>query len=608
MTALQLVELVTQGMYVLIFLAVAVQTLRSPTRARIDMALFFGATALIVVQQIAAGLGEARPELIDDLIGAAGMSLPYLLLRLVDDFSRVPVLLKRAAEAGLLLGIASFFAISGPLPGPVELALVGYFAGLFGYCAVAFVRVARRSVGLTRRRMEAVATGSFLLAAAVFVIGVVPVLIPPLAGVAGGVEQLLALGSGLAYFLGFAPPRVVRRAWQEPELRAFLRRASSLPRLPDTEAIVNALQEGAASTLGARAAIGLYDVGRNVLRFHDPHGVLSNEVGSNGVLAWRAFERQQAEYYPDPARANPALAAAYQRQDVASVIIAPISSGAKRLGALEVFTAYPPVFSEDDLELTQLFADQAAVILESRALIDEATRVRAHEDAARLKEDFLSAAAHDLKTPLTTLVAQAQFLERRARTNPDAPADLPGIQRIVREAKRLSALVMELLDASRLEQGQLLGDREPLDLVALAREVAGREAYRTHCVTVAAENPVVGTYDPQRIAQVLENLVENAVKYSPEATEVRIGVGQRDAQATLDVSDDGIGIPAEDLPRVFDRFYRAANVDDRRFAGMGLGLFICRGIVEQHGGRIWVESTVGAGSTFHVTLPIERRP
>ena len=125
---------------------------------------------------------------------------------------------------------------------------------------------------------------------------------------------------------------------------------------------------------------------------------------------------------------------------------------------------------------------------------------------------------------------------------------------------------------------------------------------------MAAENPVVGTYDPQRIAQVLENLVENAVKYSPEATEVRIGVGQRDAQATLDVSDDGIGIPAEDLPRVFDRFYRAANVDDRRFAGMGLGLFICRGIVEQHGGRIWVESTVGAGSTFHVTLPIERRP
>jgi signal transduction histidine kinase len=212
-----------------------------------------------------------------------------------------------------------------------------------------------------------------------------------------------------------------------------------------------------------------------------------------------------------------------------------------------------------------------------------------------------------LKTPLTTLVAQAQFLERRAETQPSAPADLSGIRRMVLEAKRLSTLVGELLDAARLEQGKLVGEREPVDLVALARDVVGRDGLQGRRVTVSAGEPVVGSYDVRRIAQVFENLVENAVKYSPEGTEVRIAVAQHDGHALIDVIDEGIGIPPDDVPHVFERFHRASNVDDRRFAGMGLGLFICNGIVEQHGGEIWVESRVGAGSTFHVSLPAEAR-
>jgi len=98
--------------------------------------------------------------------------------------------------------------------------------------------------------------------------------------------------------------------------------------------------------------------------------------------------------------------------------------------------------------------------------------------------------------------------------------------------------------------------------------------------------------------------IENAKKYSPERTPVKITVWQEDGEARVAVADSGIGIPAADLPRIFERFSRASNVDDRRFHGMGLGLFICRGIVEEHGGRIWVESEVGKGSTFHVALPI----
>jgi signal transduction histidine kinase len=606
-TALELISLASQAIYILLFLIVGAQALRRPQRASWDIALFFGVSALIVLELQFVALTGATGPLLTAIVGTLALALPYLLLRLVADFSYVPGILMRAAEAGLLLIATALFVADAPTPLPVVLALVAYFVVLAAYCAIAFIRAARVSSGVTRRRMEAVAAGTVFLGADVLTAGFQALLAPAELPIAFAIGQLLGLLSAVAYFIGFAPPRILRRAWQEPELRAFLRSAASLPRLPDTTAIVRALQDGAAATIGARAAIGLYDATLHVLRFQDPHSVLPDEVGPSRFLVWRVFDAQRAEYFPDAARANPELASAYRERGVASLLIAPISAGGQRLGALEVYTDRPLVFSEDDLSLTQLFADQAAVILESRALIDEAARVRAHEEAARLKEDFISAAAHDLKTPLTTLVAQAQFLERRAEAEPSAPADVSGIKRIVREARRLSALVMELLDASRLEQGRLVGEREPIDLVELAREVAGRDAYRSHRVSVAADAPVVGSYDPRRIGQVIENLVENAVKYSPEASQVRVGVAQQNGEATIDVSDEGIGIPPQDVPLVFDRFHRAGNVDDRRYAGMGLGLYICRGIVEQHGGRIWVDSTVGAGSTFHVALPVGGR-
>ena len=606
MTALELISLLTQTIFVLIFVLVVWGFVRRPSRTNVDIALFFGAIAIAIVEtRVATTLRLPQVEIVSDIVAILIIAMPYLLLRLVDDFSDVPALVNRLAEAGLLLSAAAFLATEGTVPPPILLAVVLYFVALSAYCAVEFIRAARRSTGVTRRRLEAAAAGTLLLGAAILVAGLVPSLPPPLAGLPTGFTQALALASAIAYFVGFAPPQILRRAWQEPELRSFLRRAASLPRLPDTPTIVSALQDGAGSTLGARATIGLFDPETNTLRFQDPHGVLPAEVGEGAYLAWRVFETQHAEYFADAARAHPALASAYRTHRVRSLLIAPISAAEQRLGALEAYTDHEPVFSEDDLDLVRLLADQAAVVLESRALIDEAARVRAREEAARLKDDFISAAAHDLKTPLTTLVAQAQFLERRAQTEPSAPADLAGLRRIVREAKRLSSLVIELLDASRLEQGKLVGEREPVDLVELMRDVARRDTYQAHRISVSADAPVVGSYDPRRIGQVLENLVENAVKYSPDKSEVRVAITQRDGEAFIDVTDRGIGIPASDLPRIFERFHRGSNVDDRRFAGMGLGLFICKGIVEQHGGRIWVESRVGTGSTFHVVLPLE---
>jgi signal transduction histidine kinase len=124
-------------------------------------------------------------------------------------------------------------------------------------------------------------------------------------------------------------------------------------------------------------------------------------------------------------------------------------------------------------------------------------------------------------------------------------------------------------------------------------------------VQLRTKQPMVAAVDQPRFEQVIVNLIENALKYSPQQAAVRVELWREDGEVLLSVHDEGIGIPAEDQPLVFERFHRARNVDDRRFAGMGLGLYIARGIVEQHGGRIWVESTPGVGSTFYVAVPAD---
>jgi signal transduction histidine kinase len=603
MSADDLLQWVAQALFVLIFLVTGARAFRRPLRASIDIALFFGALSVVIAEGwVVAALDATPGRALNALNSALIMALPYLLLRLVDDFADVPRWLLHAAEAGLALAVIGLVAMAPPLPAGLTLLYVAYFVGLQIYAAAMFVREARRANGLTCRRMQAAAAGSVCLSLTILAAGLQSSL-PDTAGLWMLLSRFFGLAAGIGYFLGFAPPLLLRRAWQEPELRAFLSRAASLPRLPDTAATVRELERGAAASIGApAAAIGLWDPVAAVLRF-DISGEPVVQPPNAGITG-RAFSTQRLVFVPDAPRADPANAAGYQARGARAVLAAPITAGAARLGVLAVYAPRAPIFAEDDLTLVHLLADQAAVVLESRALIDEAARVRAREEAARLKDDFLSAAAHDLKTPLTTIVAQAQLLERQALRDPAAPADAMGIRRMVRESQRLSDLVAELLDAARLERGQVLGPRDAADLVTLAEQACERISSKRHPCTLEAAAPVVGVWDHVRVMQVIDNLVENAVKYSPDGGEVRLKVWQGGEEAHLTVTDQGIGIPTADLPLVFERFHRGSNVDDRRFAGMGLGLFITRGIVEAHGGCIAVTSTLGGGTTFHVTLPL----
>ena len=276
---------------------------------------------------------------------------------------------------------------------------------------------------------------------------------------------------------------------------------------------------------------------------------------------------------------------------------------------LTVYAERVPIFIEDDLWLLELLASQTGLLLEARTLTAHASELRAREDATRLKEEFLSAAAHDLRTPLTVVLGQAELMERRASRNPGRPVDEAGLARIVREARRLRDLVGELLDAQRLEDGRVVLERSPADLGELVETV--RERHAGHGVEIgvrASMEPLVSAVDRPRIEQVLDNLVENALKYGPAGGAPEIEVQRADGHAHILVIDHGVGIPEAERERVFERFYRASNAQDVTDTGLGLGLYICRRIVEEHEGRIRHDETPGGGSTFVIDLPLHPSP
>jgi len=239
--------------------------------------------------------------------------------------------------------------------------------------------------------------------------------------------------------------------------------------------------------------------------------------------------------------------------------------------------------------------------------------IAAIRDLNRQQDEFLAAVSHDLKNPLAGIQGRAQLLRLRSLRSggPDASRLHTGLVEIERGTARMTTMVDELLDLTRMQMGRPLDlKREAGDLVALVtRVVAALEptasSHRLRVETHHAE--LVGSWDSARLERVIENLLENAIKYSPDGGSITVRLTQElrdgDPCAVLAMHDQGVGIPAEDLPRIFERFHRASNVRGR-IVGTGLGLSGVRQIVEQHGGTVEVESVEGHGSTFTVRLPM----
>jgi len=258
------------------------------------------------------------------------------------------------------------------------------------------------------------------------------------------------------------------------------------------------------------------------------------------------------------------------------------------VGPAEILTARLPLLER----VAQAARDRLAIISERDAMqlaANELGRdVETLGGALRAKEDALATAVHELRNPLTAVHGYATLMSRN-------------LQAVQGQLTQLERLMADLLSAEQRTEG---GD-EPIDAIAAAREAIARARIRGAKIDLdAPAMPVRVAIGEARFAQILDNLISNAMKYSQPATPILVTIGVEAGQGRVSVSDQGMGIPADQLSRVFDRFYRVGGSGDA-VAGQGLGLSICKEIVTAHGGRIWVESAgPGLGSTFSFTLPL----
>jgi PAS domain S-box-containing protein len=233
------------------------------------------------------------------------------------------------------------------------------------------------------------------------------------------------------------------------------------------------------------------------------------------------------------------------------------------------------------------------------AMISAIRDITERKRAERVQQDFIAMASHDLLTPVTVMRARAQLLQRR-KTYDEA-----SVASILEQASRMERLITDLRELVQADSGQLALRREPVDLVEIVNEAVARaRTQRTpHLLRMVAPRfPIVGSWDRDRLGQVLDNLVGNAIKYSPRGGEIALLVGATGDEGQVQIQDRGIGIAADVLPRLFERFYQGQEPGVT--SGLGLGLYISRMLVEAHGGRIWAESELGQGSTFTISLPL----
>ena len=257
-----------------------------------------------------------------------------------------------------------------------------------------------------------------------------------------------------------------------------------------------------------------------------------------------------------------------------------------------------PSFAEDQRTLADKFANVAATTLENARLYGLA------QQANRARDEVLSVVSHDLRNPISAIAMCGRVLEDNP---PESSADRAELLRNIREsADWANRLIQDLLDVASIERGQLslqLREQDPAQMVLQALHMFELEAQQ-HGIALTASVPTnlpLVKADNGRVIQVLGNLLRNAIKFTPQGGGITVSAEERDSKVILSVRDTGAGIAGAHLPRVFDRYWQSA--DGSRTRGTGLGLSIAKGIVEAHGGTIWVDSVPGAGSTFSFSLP-----
>ncbi|HZT11326.1 MAG TPA: hybrid sensor histidine kinase/response regulator [Candidatus Baltobacteraceae bacterium] len=392
--------------------------------------------------------------------------------------------------------------------------------------------------------------------------------------------------------------RALRYAIERQQLRDRLE--ASEARLQEENVILRRLADAAGrvfATLDVRAVVGLLAAearrlwGGSVTLF---------ALRSSGELACAdagGGSRPNADslVYRALASRRPLL------DDARSRLLLPIAGTSGRNEWVLDITNASGSFGENDVFALELLRQYVGIAIQNVALFGELQSQRASViQLNQLKDDLIAVLAHDFKGPLTTIIGFTELLEQHALEGEDADGALRTIRQ---SATRLAGLANDTLALSRVEQGELNLAADPVNVAEIAKDtVDSMLPQRQIDLDVRAADPVVRG-DPARLRQVFENVIGNAIKYSKEETPIEVRVTETESTVRIAVTDRGIGIPADEMKFLFERFTRASNAKRSSIKGTGLGLYLAKTLVERHGGNIQVQSTLGEGSTFTIVLP-----
>src|SRR2546421_889155 len=589
-SALQILQVVVSLSFLALGVFTVVDWLRHQERSRGYLALALATLGLTSVLGQLNALTGYRVPAVSELPLVFFMASGYSLLLFRASF--IPLSRRLRVGALVLTVTATAFALVVTLPSdphqpptaPQSLATLVVVV-VWSACViepiVRFWMASRRRPAVQRARLRAIAGGYGAIVLILLVAG--------FGGAAATNPSVQWLFEGVAIvalpllYVSFAAPRWLRRLWRQGEEDEYRDAVHDL-----------VLFSPARPTVARRASEwGLRLVGAEGIAIVDANG----EILALRGLPKDAALRLAAQAGP---KGQPSLLATQgSRREDAIVVPLPLDLG---LGAMVVVSGpYTPFFGTDEVSRLRGYAANLTAALD-RARVTE--RLAALE---KTKTQFLNLASHELRSPLGVINGYLSILEQGSLGQLGEPG-MRALEVLKAKTVEMNLLVAQMLDAARLEDGRLALKRDRLDLREVAREamqVVRPLAGADHDLSLDAPAQAVTVFgDVGRILTIITNLLENAIKYSPQGGRVQCIVAAADHSASVTVIDCGIGIAREDLPRLFNRFERLQNVKASHVGGTGLGLYLSRELARQHSGDIQVESRPGAGSRFTLTLPL----
>ncbi|MEV6298715.1 ATP-binding protein [Actinoplanes sp. NPDC051861] len=555
------VLLAAEVTFAVIFLRALLTYLRHPDPLRRDVTLLFFPSALGFCVDMLRVAADGLPHWAEATTSAIQLSLPYLTLRLAGRLRPVPRWLTRTALAAYIISTLPAVLLPWPVPLGARIGVMIYYLSVQMIAALVFYREAHARTGANRARL-------MIAAAATAVLGLMILLRRyPLFDV----SLILALISALGYLVAFLPPRWLRRLFATTAAHSV------------TERLLRAPAESAEQVWQTYAEI------------------MREQTGADAV----------AVLLPDPESGELRRIAYDGEQIDAHVITLPMPVAPDVEGAVQLVNRHYNLFSEDDLRLLAELGGQAGLLAERQAINAELNAsVVALTRANRAKSDFLANMSHELRTPLNAIIGFSDLmrLEEPDGDRRRVPADW--VDHVHDSGRHLLRLINDILDLSKVEAGRMDLRLAPLRADTAIDELltALSPIFTEKGLRVRTDlRPVTVLADRVRFRQIVENLLSNAAKFTPEGGTVTVTTGRDDDHAMVTVADTGVGISADDISRIFEEFQQAGD-PERRHAGTGLGLALAKRLVEAHHGEIICESVPGEGSCFGVRMPAAKLP